>query len=384
MQISEIALLLSISQAFFLAIAVFIFQRHSYIGKLLLVFSLSTVVYLYVILTGPSEVTWMRFFLGRVTYLIPGVIWIMAFVLFHHEDRVPLYAWGICATYFLLKAVGQSFYLTNPDLLSNLGIYIVFHIVPQIINIGIYIHTLVLAVLEYRQDLIESRRSLRVLFVATLGTFWLWVCIDVSFDVFVNMGFESLYETGEAVKVVRNVFIFPSILAVNLMLFRINGFNAEISPKSFSNNSLNPNTQNVIDPKDFAVKDKLLEFMGREKPYRKNGLTIGQLAENLGIQEYRLRSVINRVLKYNNFSHFLNKYRIKEAEELLVTSDDSIFSIGMDTGYTSLSSFHKAFKDKHGITPKEYRTLSRAPRTVQSFREAEPEQVAPREPNKVW
>lgn len=366
MPISEIALLLSISQALFLAFASFLFQRRTYIGKLLLVFSLSTLVYLYVIMTDMPSDTLDRYLLGRVTYLIPGVIWLMAFALFRHESKVPLYAWVFIAAYFMLKAVGQSFYIINPELLSNNMLYTIFHIVPQIINIGIYIHTLSLAVLEYRQDLIESRRSLRVAFVATLGTFWLWVCIDVTFGVLIRMGLESFYETGEAVKVVRNIFIFPSILAVNLMLFRINAFHAEFSMVTFTNDASVSNTQNLIDPKDYALKDRLLEFMEKEKPYHETGLTIGELAKFMGVQEYRLRSVINRVLKYNNFSHFLNKYRIKEAQEKLVNTDDSIFSIGMDTGYTSLSSFHKAFKDKHGITPKEYRILSRGPKSAQN------------------
>ncbi len=81
----------------------------------------------------------------------------------------------------------------------------------------------------------------------------------------------------------------------------------------------------------------------------------------MNVQEYKLQSVINRVLKFNNFSQFLNKYRIHEAEQGLLNTDDSIFSIGIDTGYTSLSSFHKAFKENHGTTPKEYRVLNRRP-----------------------
>lgn len=359
MQVSEVALLLSISQALFLAIASFLFQRRTHVGKLLLVFALSTVVYLnHIMLEIPYD-TLIGYISGRITYLIPGTIWLMAFALFRHEDKVPMYAWVLIASYFLLKAFGQSFYLTNPSILENELLYAVFHIVPQIINIGIYIHTLCLVVLEYRQDLIESRRSLRVAFVATLGTFWLWVCIDVSFGVLVRMGFDSLFEVQETVQVIRNIFILPSILAVNLMLFRINAFSSEFSLEAITNESTTSHSSNVIDPKDYALKDKLLQFMSEKKPYREPGLTIGDLAEYVGVQEYRLRSVINRVLKYNNFSHFLNKYRIQDAQEKLISSSDSIFNIGMDTGYTSLSSFHKAFKDKHGTTPKEYRILSK-------------------------
>lgn len=371
MNVAEVALFLAISQTLFLAFASFLFQRKSYVGKLLLVFSLSTLAYLYFILNGMSGAgTITAYVLGRVAYLIPGVIWLLAFALFRHDEKVPRYAWALIAIYFLLKAVGQLLYMTNPELLSDNFIYSVFHIIPQIINIGIYIHTLSLAVLEYRQDLIESRRNLRVAFVATLGTFWLWVCIDVSFDVLIGMGLESLYEPGQAIKIIRNIFIFPSIFAVNLMLFRFSAFRAEFSMLAIADDFSAAGVENTIDPKDYVLKDRLLEFMEKEKPYREAGLTIGKLAQAMDVQEYRLRSVINRVLKFNNFSHFLNKYRIKEAEQLLERTDDSVFSVGMDTGYTSLSSFHKAFKEKHGVTPKEFRILSRGLKSGQSVAHA--------------
>jgi AraC-like DNA-binding protein len=368
MQVAEVALMLSISQALFLAFSSFLFQRKTYIGKLLLLFAISTTAYLYYLVNGMSGAgTITAYIVGRITYLIPGVIWLLAFALFRHEEKVPHYAWALFAAYFVLKAVGQALYMTNPELLSDNLVYAIFHIVPQIINLGLYVHTISLAVLEYRQDLIDSRRNLRVAFVATLGTFWLWVCIDVSFGVLVRMGMESLNETAETVKIIRDIFVFPSILAVNLMLFRFNAFQTEFSMAAIVNDASVTGGFDAISPKDYALKDRLLEFMEKEKPYRQSGLTIGKLAEAMNVREYRLRSVINRVLKFNNFSHFLNKYRIKESEYFLASTDDSIFSIGMDTGYTSLSSFHKAFKEKHAITPKEYRTLSRGPKSGQNL-----------------
>jgi len=72
-------------------------------------------------------------------------------------------------------------------------------------------------------------------------------------------------------------------------------------------------------------------------------------------QEYLVRRAINNHMGYRNFSEFLNHYRINETIQLLSETDDPITSIGMDVGYTSLSSFYKAFKTTHGVTPKQYR-----------------------------
>jgi AraC-like DNA-binding protein len=91
------------------------------------------------------------------------------------------------------------------------------------------------------------------------------------------------------------------------------------------------------------------------------GLTIGQLAKELDIQEYKLRQMINSQLGYRNFSDFLNSYRIKETAERLRDETNKhlpILTIALDVGFRSLSSFNKAFKATFGQTPTEYRRLN--------------------------
>ena len=50
-----------------------------------------------------------------------------------------------------------------------------------------------------------------------------------------------------------------------------------------------------------------------EAIYRKEGLTIGGLAQHLRVPEYVLRRVINRGLGFRNFNDFLHTHRIREA-----------------------------------------------------------------------
>jgi len=359
MSIFDITLVLAASQTLFLCISAWIYQRRTYIGKLLIVFSLSTLAYLYFILMKHTASTLEGYILARIAFLIPGVIWLLAFALFQHEKKVPLYAWVLIGTYFVLKAYGTAYYNMHPEQLSFGLRHTLVHIVPQLINIGIYIHTLCLVGLEYKQDLIEERRQLRVAFVAVLGTFWLVVSLDVSFSVLLSGGLSAVYESGRAIQMTRDILMFPTLLAVNLLLFRITniGFGT-VEVTEVSRTTQEPGAE-IFDAKDILIKEKLLDVMEREKIYCQSGLTIGDLAKQLNVQEYKLRSVINRMLKFSNFSHFLNKYRICDAENRLITTNDPIFNIGLDVGYTSLSSFHKAFKEAHGTTPKEYRILNR-------------------------
>lgn len=74
--------------------------------------------------------------------------------------------------------------------------------------------------------------------------------------------------------------------------------------------------------------------------------------------EHKLRRLINKELGYRNFNQYLNRYRIDEASKRLISEADlPILTIALDVGFNSLSSFNKAFKEKHQQTPTEFRRL---------------------------
>ncbi|TLX72303.1 helix-turn-helix domain-containing protein [Labilibacter sediminis] len=56
------------------------------------------------------------------------------------------------------------------------------------------------------------------------------------------------------------------------------------------------------------------------------------------------------------FSNFVNQVRIGYAGKLLIETDKNVSEIAFDSGYNSLSNFNKRFREKNGISPKEYRT----------------------------
>jgi AraC-like DNA-binding protein len=92
--------------------------------------------------------------------------------------------------------------------------------------------------------------------------------------------------------------------------------------------------------------------------YRNSGLTIGALAEQLGVPEHRLRALVNQRMGYRNFSAFLNAHRIADARAWLGDPekvDLPVLTIAMDLGYGSLAPFNRAFRDATGQTPSEYR-----------------------------
>jgi AraC-like DNA-binding protein len=116
-----------------------------------------------------------------------------------------------------------------------------------------------------------------------------------------------------------------------------------------------------FEPADEASVAALERAMAVDRLYRQEGLSIGRLAQLQGLPEYKLRRLINQHLGYRNFSDFLNQYRLADTRQALADpaqDEVSILTIALDSGFSSLGPFNRAFKAATGLTPSEYRRLS--------------------------
>lgn len=55
------------------------------------------------------------------------------------------------------------------------------------------------------------------------------------------------------------------------------------------------------------------------------------------------------------FTHYLKKYRLSKAKELLASSDYKVYEISAMVGFENVKHFTKVFRESEGITPLEYR-----------------------------
>jgi AraC-like DNA-binding protein len=118
-----------------------------------------------------------------------------------------------------------------------------------------------------------------------------------------------------------------------------------------------------MDDSQMRLHSKLCTHMDHNKPHRDEALTIAGLASQLGEQEYRLRRLINGHLGYRNFSAFVGDYRLAEVKAALADPaqrDVPILTIALDSGFGSLGPFNRAFREREGMTPSEFRALAAA------------------------
>ncbi len=103
--------------------------------------------------------------------------------------------------------------------------------------------------------------------------------------------------------------------------------------------------------------DELTLLMDTKKPFLNENLTLPQLAKLLNLPTYQLSQVINEGLQLNFFD-FVNQYRVIAVKEHLKDSQFdqyTILGIAYDAGFSSKSSFNKAFKKFTGTTPSAFR-----------------------------
>lgn len=120
-------------------------------------------------------------------------------------------------------------------------------------------------------------------------------------------------------------------------------------------------TKASVCEQDRNILNQLQKVMERDKLYLNPGLDMQNLARAVGTNRSTLSHVINNYL-HQNFATYLNRYRIREAIQLLSDSqyfDYKIEVIGEMCGYNNRQVFHAAFKKEMGITPTHFRKISK-------------------------
>lgn len=90
-----------------------------------------------------------------------------------------------------------------------------------------------------------------------------------------------------------------------------------------------------------------------EKHYQED-ISLDDAAKAVGFSRYYLTRCLKEAMG-KSFLQFLHEYRVKKAEKLLLTGEMTMTEIASSTGFGSISSFNRVFKELKGCSPLEYR-----------------------------
>ena len=157
----------------------------------------------------------------------------------------------------------------------------------------------------------------------------------------------------------KTLLIFPSLI-FSILLFLI-GFlgylqNNTVIDLEFdeekNNNNLNSKNYNTA-----KLNEKLLKLFKDVAIYKNPDLKITQVSELLHTNRTYISKHINTQFGCT-FSDFVNRYRVEEAKRLLTSESSKGYSlnyISEKSGFGSMGSFMRVFRDFEGITPGQYR-----------------------------
>jgi AraC-like DNA-binding protein len=287
-------------------------------------------------ITGGIVVDWM-FELGSVT--VPALFWLFARAWFDDERRIGWLAWASVPLCMALVIVIEL------SLTHHLALAGACVVILRGAMFGLGFAGLWTAWRGRDEDLVEGRRRLRLLLIATVGLFVIATNVIeiLAFNRIIADYWRSIIQIGIAL----------STLAFCAALFGIRQSDLMGAPRRQVRSQA---PAGEVDS-EFAVK--IQQLMERDKPYRDERLTIASLAQRLGEQEYRLRRLINGTLGYRNFAQFLNAYRLAEVKTALADPaqrEVPILTIALDAGFGSLGPFNRAFREAEGMTPSEFRS----------------------------
>ncbi|MEM6346568.1 MAG: AraC family transcriptional regulator [Bacteroidota bacterium] len=126
----------------------------------------------------------------------------------------------------------------------------------------------------------------------------------------------------------------------------------EINPQVSSSQS-----QAIVSIAENPYYRQLLQLMQEEHLYREQDLSRDRVAERLGISPGYLSEVLSKQGD-QNFSRFVNSFRIEAVKEMLAQpkfDKYSLLAIGMEAGFKSKTAFYTTFKKATGLTPKAYK-----------------------------
>jgi AraC-like DNA-binding protein len=281
--------------------------------------------------------------------LTPGLFMILCFKMFADSPRFPRWLLGLFLVEVGLEAVMDW-------MMGAQWSPIITRTIPGLLQ-GLFAGAAIYWTLaSWRVDLMEARRRARAIVVAIIGLNIIGSSLLVR--VLIPMNTAANYDVHVAL-VVSNL-----IILVFVLIFLGDGdLDMPLGAPSAASNE--PAIQSLVTSPEIAtVLTQLARLMEDERVYKQPSLSVKELADLVGAPEYRLRKIIHEELGYSNFNVFLHQYRIRDACQQLRDPKMQripILTIALSTGYQSVNTFNRGFREIVDMTPSAYRGLSEPP-----------------------
>jgi AraC-like DNA-binding protein len=299
-------------------------------------------------------------FLNFAQNLTPGLFMILCFTLFADRPRFPRWLLALFFVEMFLEVPMRRLFG------SGAGGDFATRVAPAFLQAIFAGFAVYWTIANWRTDLIERRRHARMLVIVIVG-------LNI-------IGSTLFLRVLVPQNSVENYYVHLALVLSNLpiVLFVLSYLRAEDldMPHDLGSPAPAPTAPGAaLDPEIAGMLTRLSGLMENERVYRRPSLSIKELADMARTPEYRLRKVIHEQLGYPNFNVFLHEYRIREA--CLQLRDPAmrripILTIALSTGYQSINTFNRGFREIMDTTPSAYRAMDEA-KSLPALKKISPE-----------
>ena len=204
---------------------------------------------------------------------------------------------------------------------------------------------------DFRGDLIDVRRRARVIVVVLLAA---QLLADLIVDVVLGLDWRPRGFT----------------IAQNLALLAFTGWLLQLDARLHTGTApdavrrpapVDPGTSPA--PAVIGLAARLQRLIEVERVHLDGDLSLDRFVAMMGASERTVRHLINRELGHDHFRTFLNANRMVEARRLLsdpARRQDKLIAIALDSGFASLPSFNRVFRESEACTPGAFRQAALA------------------------
>lgn len=204
---------------------------------------------------------------------------------------------------------------------------------------------------DFRGDLIDVRRRARVIVVGLLAA---QLLADLGVDVVLGLDWQP-----RAFTIVQNMALLAFtgwLLQISATIHASAGPDT-VPPSTAFGSALSPGAVNT------GLAARLQRLIAVDRVHLDETLTFGRFVGMMGASERAVRDLINHQLGYDHFRTFLNAHRMVEARRLLsdpARRQDKLIAIALDSGFASLPSFNRVFRESEQCTPGAFRQAALA------------------------
>ncbi|HKK74912.1 MAG TPA: helix-turn-helix domain-containing protein [Saprospiraceae bacterium] len=173
--------------------------------------------------------------------------------------------------------------------------------------------------------------------------------------------FEIIEETIIRLHWTQSFWVFLAT-AITAYYLGMQGYFRDISAlfaltgKTEVSTTLQPSSPEKDPTPQGANYQRLEKLMIERQPYLESDLTLGDLAQQMGIPSNQLSQLINSHLDMN-FNDYINRYRVEAIKQSIRAGEHqrkSLLGIALDCGFNSKATFNRTFKKFTHTSPSAY------------------------------